>query len=81
MIRIAEKAGLRVKREQKSRKTHVFPAWVKRTAETEEQALEVERFLLSAETKFRDYFSIVVQVDDSVHSLQIDVWRVLFDKA
>jgi ubiquinone/menaquinone biosynthesis C-methylase UbiE len=77
---LAGQAGLRMKREERSRKTHHFPTWVIRTAETEQQADEVERFILNAEPESSDYYSVRSQ-DGKIQSLQIDEWRVLFEKA
>ncbi|WP_338115060.1 class I SAM-dependent methyltransferase [Paenibacillus ehimensis] len=79
---LAEAAGLRVVRAQMSRKRHAFPSWVRRTAETEEQVRQVERFILGGSTSCREYFAVHTGegTGGTLQSLQIDDWRVLLEK-
>ncbi|KZE76225.1 methylase [Paenibacillus elgii] len=79
---LAEASGLRVVQEQMGRKRHAFPSWVRRTADTEEQARQVEQFILGGPASSREYFSVQADegADGALQSLQIDDWRVLLEK-
>lgn len=71
--------GLREEKAALSKKTHVFPQWVARTAETAAQRETVAQFILAAERDVRDYFSVTVE-NGRITSLQIDEWRTLYRK-
>lgn len=78
-ITLAEEAGLQVEQSALNRKMHVFPDWVRRVAENEEQTKNVEQFIAEADPTLHDYFSVVIE-NGQLQSLQIDEWRALLCK-
>lgn len=61
------------------KKKHDYPVWVQRTTVNKQQIQSVSQFILNADEKTREYFSVVIQ-DNQVQSLEIDEWMVLCEK-
>ncbi|WP_186763742.1 class I SAM-dependent methyltransferase [Planomicrobium sp. CPCC 101079] len=61
------------------KKTFHYPAWVDRTAESEEQKDRVKQHLLSADQETATYFFLAVQ-GDTIQSFVIDEWMVMCTK-
>ncbi|MDN7227597.1 class I SAM-dependent methyltransferase [Planococcus sp. N064] len=61
------------------KKTFQYPAWVRRTAESEEQVRRVEKHLLGADAAVQEYFQIDVE-NGEVRTFVIDEWMVMAQK-
>ncbi|TCZ80053.1 class I SAM-dependent methyltransferase [Paenibacillus albiflavus] len=61
------------------KKTLLFPSWVERTTESDEQIDEVKQHLLQASPEIHNYIKLV-KVADEIVSFAIDEWMVLLKK-
>lgn len=72
--------GLRLVREQESRKHFDFPTWVRRMARTQEQVSGVERFLLEAPPAAQATFAVTAEGGSAVSFEGLE-WMALCKKA
>lgn len=66
-------------RSSNRKKTYSFPAWVRRTATTKEQILEVQNHLYLANDTVKNYFAITIKGSEIV-SLHVDELMILLQK-
>lgn len=72
--------GMKVTGQRLRKKTYTFRPWAERTAESGEQIERVEKLILSASDRLRDYYGVVSE-GDHVASLQVDEMMVLAIKS
>jgi ubiquinone/menaquinone biosynthesis C-methylase UbiE len=71
--------GFKMTKSRMRKKVHQFTSWVDRMAASEEQANQVEAYILSGSNTAQSYFSVRTE-GDRLRSLQIDEWMVMCTK-
>lgn len=74
-----EQAGLSMSQSCIRKKTLPYAAWVRRTADSEEQVAQVTAHITRADAQTHAYFAVEKEGEE-VRSIQIDEWMALFVK-
>lgn len=77
--KLMQSAGLTEVKSHHRKKTHHYPTWVERTANSQDQIQRVSEYILAAKKEIQDYFSVKKDAE-GIQSIEVDEWMVLCKK-